>query len=669
MFCLKCGQELDEDSKFCPKCGAPVDAPQEKEEVAEAVEQQAAASVEPVYVMESEKSSKKGIFIGLGVVAVVAVVAALACVILGVFDTPQKMLAKAINNSKDSFISSYDKGYSSIEKIYKDVNGDMTVTVESTLGDQTKDMISNLGSTFGVDLSWIESANAEIAVDFQEKQLGLGIKGSLNGQEIGTINAVVDADTEKAYISVPEVSDAAFSGDLDMSAEELVSVLSAYTEAISNYSDRYPEPKQLDKVMSKYTDVFIQDLSNAEMEKTKTELTAGEVTAKYTQVSVKLDDKTAAQLTIDLIDTLKSDNEIKEIMRPTFEAQLQSGLYNGYFDDYDDYWDTLLETLDDARESAQEELDAIAEDPEENEDLGVLNFYIDRTHSFKGLSFENEEDETKIECYVPVSGHSAGILIRVEEYGDEQFVFQGQGEVENNLFNGSYTCSIKEEDAFSVQVEDFDIKEFSDNHNSKGKLVFNLDPSMADVISDPSAKAFTLADYAFSFDTDDLNGSYDLDILAGDESLLDIKFAFKMEDVPDMTIPSKVYDIDNMSDDEAFEMLKNVNLSSLIGNLQKSGVPEEYYEKLTTLSDAIASGDEFEMAYAIMDLTGQGDDYYYDDYYYDDYDYDSYESELSYLASLSYEEFAEYYREYYDSSASDSDLRDTYDYLVEYFGE
>ncbi|MBR1623786.1 MAG: hypothetical protein IJ675_07770, partial [Pseudobutyrivibrio sp.] len=534
-----------------------------------------------------------------------------------------------------------------------------------TLGDQTKDMLDSFGSSVGVDLSWIESANAEIAVDFQEEQVGMDIKGSLNGQEIGTINAVVDADTEKAYISAPQIiGDAAFSSDLDMSAEELISFLSTYSEAFSNYTDRYPEPKELDKALSKYTDVLIQDLSEAKMEKTKKELTAGEVTAKYTEISVKLDDKTAAQLTVDLIDTLKSDDELKETMRPAFEAQLQSDLYSDYFEDYDDYWDTLLETLDDARESAQEELDAIADDPEENEDQGVLYFYIDKTRSFKGICFEDDEDATKVEFYTPVDGRSAGLVIRVEEDGDEQFVFEGQGKVEKNLFNGSYTCAIEGEDAFSVQVVDFDTKEFADNRNYKGKLVFNLDSSLADMIDDPNAKAFTLADYALTFDTDGLNGSYDLDVLTGEESLLDIKFGFTMEDVTDMTIPSEVYDINNMSDEESFDMIKNIDLSNLISNLQKAGVPEEYYEKLTTLNNAIASGDDYEIAYALMDLTGQSDDYYYDDYEYDDYD-----AEMYYMASLSYDEFAEYYRDYYDSSASDEDIEELYQIIQEYYGE
>ena len=97
----------------------------------------------------------------------------------------------------------------------------------------------------------------------------------------------------------------------------------------------------------------------------------------------------------------------------------------------------------------------------------------------------------------------------------------------------------------------------------------------------------------------------------------------------------------------------------LTDNLKKAGVPEEFYEKLSTLDAAIQSGDDMEIYYALSALMGEDtsyyDDYEYDDYYgYDDYEYEDY-------SSMTYDEFAEYYRNYIDENGTDEDIQYYYE--------
>ena len=155
-----------------------------------------------------------------------------------------------------------------------------------------------------------------------------------------------------------------------------------------------------------------------------------------------------------------------------------------------------------------------------------------------------------------------------------------------------------------------------------------------------------------------------LDVLAGDESLAGLEITFAMEDVEDMTIPAKTIDIESLSDEDSYNLIKSLDLSSVVGNLEKAGVPSVYYQKLKDFSDAVASGDDLEIMYALSALLGQDTS---------SYGYEEEEAagddEMAYLASLSYDEFKELYLNYYDDSASDDEIKEYYDMIQLYYGE
>jgi hypothetical protein len=81
---------------------------------------------------------------------------------------------------------------------------------------------------------------------------------------------------------------------------------------------------------------------------------------------------------------------------------------------------------------------------------------------------------------------------------------------------------------------------------------------------------------------------------------------------------------------------------------------------LQQFSDALASGDDYAIMEAFGALTGQ--DYGYEEAGASDED-------LAYLASLSYDEFSELYKAYYNSEADDEEIKMMYDMLQEYYGE
>lgn len=614
----------------------------------------------PADIPEPTKNpgSKKGLFIGVGIVAAVVVIAVVLCLVFGLFATPAKMLSKAINNSKNNVIESYETGYNSMKEAYTDVSGDMTFSIEASLGDQAKTLVNELGSGMGYDLSWIDGAKADVAMDVQESQIGFDVKASLNGQEIGSVDAIVDANSEQMYLSVPEVIDGAIAEDADMDAEEIMDFIASYTETLATYADAYPDPKELDKAISKYTDIVAADLGKAEISKGKAEITAGDVTAKYTELSIELDKKTELQLELDLISTFKDDEELKELLRPLVEAEL-AAYEDSYYEDFDTMWDDMLTELESTEDLAKEDLEAIEDDEDLNEDIGTVYVYLDKKFNFTGIAFEPEEEEGKLELYHVEDGDESGMLFRFED-DSTSMIFEGQGETKKGLLNGTYTFTLDDEEYFTVELVDFDKDSYEKGTAVKGDMIFSLGTAVTDYVYEEDAKLFALAKYDFSFDTQTTSGTIGLDILAGDESFAKLTMTYAMEDVEDMTIPSTTYNLETMTDEESFEFIKSLKLGTITDNLKKAGVPEEFYEKLSTLDAAIQSGDDMEIYYALSALMGEDtsyyDDYGYDDYY--DYDYEDY-------SSMTYDEFAEYYRNYIDENGTDEDIQYYYDLFQE----
>ena len=731
MFCTKCGQEISENSKFCPKCGTPVGAANARpeapvvetketpvveatstvveepvEKVAEATEaapntveetvsavneavqepikstvvtdQQSADynyGYNPADIPEpaTQSGSKKVVAIVVALIAVVAAGAlAAGYFVFGLFATPAQLISKSIDNGKNNIFNEYKTSYKSIKNNCKDLNGDMTFSVEATLGDEAKDLLDEVGSTFGGDLSWVESGRADIAVDVQEEQIGFDVKASLNGQDIGSFNAIVDADSEKAYLSIPEVfGDVALEAEGDFDSEAFMEMLASYSEQFTNYAEIYPDPDKFNKCVTKYTDIISKDLSKCEIDKGKTEITAGDVSAKYTELEIQLDNKTALKIADDLLKEFEDDDDLKELLRPIFEAERESAAYEGYwddfydyYDDFDDYWDKILDDASIAKDEVEKKLEDIEDDEDLNEDIATVYLYVDG-FNFKGIAVEPEDSDARLEIFSVEKGNKSGLRFSYDD-GYSEYVFEGQGETKKGLFNGNFTLEADDEEYLTVEVKDFDKKAYDKKRACKGDIILSLGEGLTGDLYNETSQMFGLAKYDIFFDTEDVSGTVGVDILVDDESFAKITMSYSLENVEDMKIPRDTVDFDNMSEDELLDFVKGINLDKLIKNLEKAGVPSDYYEVLEEINDALASGDVMEIYYALGSLMGSSSYDYYDydyyDYDYDDYDYDDYDYDYDYD---DYDYDYDYDDYYYDYDDYDDDY-DDYDYYFDY---
>ncbi len=612
------------------------------------------------------KKSRKGLIIGIiaGLIAIIAIVAVLF--FNGTLMPAKMMLGKAVNKGKGEFLDQYKQGYEVIQKTSKDVNGDGKISMKVSIGEQTKQVLASTG----VDLSWFDSAQINVDTDVQKEQFGVKIAGSINDTSITSADVVLDSNSEKAYVSCPDIfGDKAIVTDTGIQGQLLSKSLEKYSNTYSQLADKYPTPEVMEKIVTKYSDVLVQDLKDADVKKSKKEVKAGDVSAKYYQLEIALDTKTVDQVTLDIIDVIEKDKDTKNVFENALKDQFEYGAYSFMYDSFDDFWADMIKNLGETKTKLKTELDAVKKNPEKNEDMGTLYVYIDNSMETKGMHLDIKNLSTKdysFEYLITEDGNNSGLLINGKKDGKNSFVMEGQGEDKSDIFSGQYKVSVNDKDVCTLAVEDFELTPYE---KSKGKVKIKLDSFATDSFKGSPMEAFTLADYVITFDTKSNNAKMDLDVKSGDASLLTLNIAYSFEKIEDMSVPTNVVDPNNLSDEEAYNAIKSLNLTSVLGNLEKAGVPEIYYKKYKYLSDALATGDDMEIANALHNIHGGSDGWDgaepLDEYGEDNPDdLESTKRVLKAAADMPFDDFAELYRmtEGHEN-ATDEEIREVQEML------
>ncbi|WP_033151903.1 zinc ribbon domain-containing protein [Pseudobutyrivibrio ruminis] len=584
--------------------------------------------IPPAEEAPAPKKGKKGIIIAIVVVVVIALLAVGGFFAYKFINNPAKMLSKAIDNQSGSLVEEYEVSYNSIQESYADLNGDMTLSVDFTLGDKIKSLLADEMGMTAADISWFNSAGATIAMDVQDKSLGLDVDASINGTHITTFQALIDANAGEAYVSAPEiVSDASFIAGSDFDKQEIVKAIADYTTQLSTYAETYPTPAQMSTTADNYASIIKKDLAGADITKDKKEIKASGVKATYTELAITIDAKTDAQLTYDLAEAFEEDDDLKEMLMPFLEAEIQSDEESEYAD-AEEYWDDITSDVSSAKKDAKKTLEKIEKNPKKNKDVGVLYVYLDSAFNIKGISYDDDAEGEVFTLYMPEDGADSGLKLKIVNTEGEALTIDGKGTSQDEFLNGTYTVALDDEEYFTVEVKNFDQKTYSKTRGVNAEFLVTLGEGMTESIYEDDMQFLALAQYDFVVQTEGTTGKIDMNVMADNDSLLQVNLSYSMEDVPDMAKAGTVYDLENMDGEEMIDLLKIVDLSSTVSNLEAAKVPSEYVEVLKTISETLKSGDDEAIYSLVLGLYGYDsyydDSYYYDDYYDDYYDYDDY---------------------------------------------
>ncbi|MBE6836224.1 MAG: zinc ribbon domain-containing protein [Ruminococcaceae bacterium] len=314
MFCSKCGSQIPEGGKFCPKCGNPVNP------AAQAVQPQTVnnqyLNYTPVQNKKSKKSGKKTALIVLGIIAAVIIALALAIAVFW------QGIARAVLG---------EAGFYAWRE-YKTLNKILTVNDFEKLGENERLTAKAVITGESGDLAYQKileklSAHVDLSYDSEEEKGYSAVSIYSDEKEEATAN--ISFDDDKIGIIVPQLTDKKFYADLD-SGENDVEI-------------------DLTPVIDEFTNIISQlDLSGL---KAKTEVDKKVIDLKeYRNVTFTLNGEEASGLLVDLLTAVKNDEALFDALDPVFKEAYENssrfGLNN--VQDYGEYKEKIIAGIDKA---------------------------------------------------------------------------------------------------------------------------------------------------------------------------------------------------------------------------------------------------------------------------------------------------------------------------------
>lgn len=550
-------------------------------------------------------------------------------------------LAEKISSRYSTALDYYKNGQkSSVSIQYAPSETAKTEFLESLLGSDYK-------NTDDPDYQQIinlveKNDNYKLGIDssFKDGITQFSLYGDVNDERLTSLEYIMDIQNFDFFLRIPELTEKYLGFEMsdyineafEEEDEETQAILDLYMDILEDPGE-FLSPKDIETEIVKYVNVWNDSIDKVKLEKSE-EVSICDIETKYTVVSVKLDDELLDEIAVNMLEELRDDKIITELLVDKL-AIVEEDEYEEFFDeaisdfesDYDEkYYDDeedYDEDYDDFN-SYEEDYDYAEEYDDTNsyeDDETSLTFktYIDPTGAIRGFSLKESSDN----CLSAIFGMDDGKVrgeVYMKEDGEEFFRAELYATGDNDKYTGSIDVIVNdgyydyeydeatddyeeiwvdETTNLSLEFEDFKIvnKEMCYIEGDVVLIIPDFDPIQLDFTSDGKSQ-----DIAYQIVVDDtdygvvtLNYSAtedaDIDIPSEDDSLMvDLE---ESENIPISDYVSK----EQMAD-------------YLTGLFVKLGVDEEFIA--ADIEETVDSMYE-EIEEGFDDSVYEDDEYFYDD--------------------------------------------------------
>lgn len=565
MKCNNCGAKMQPGEKFCPVCG------QQAENQVENEKEQLGAM--PNHVKKPKKSSGFKIGIAIALIAVLALGTVAGAKVIGMIKkagmSPAEYYQYVETKNRDSgeklILGYYDKFRESFA-------GD-SYAKEIKMKIEASNTAKSLLSLTGLDITNVKNLELNLLTGKEGKAYSNQMKLRGNGSDLLTFNTYMDWKDKKAYYQIPELSQSYLDisdilssektaevdqeggsldgAEADSSVEDLNIALAGTFLPLYDLDSILVETDDIKEIYERYTDLLIKSANN--VKKSEGGCEAEGVSQKADQYSVTLEDKEVTALAKKFVETLKSDQTIKEIVE------------NMGQDTYQEYTDRLERELDSIEGTQAGEIEAVMD-----VQVGSKDRIIGRkiTLTWKDGS---EQEERIIDMRCPRDGDDFGLTFSVEADGEEILSLHGRGTEKLGIVNGEFTLdtngslNLTDNSLLSagklliVTLEDYDLSKYAE-----GKMSGTITYSTEAVAS--------LANYFLKIEGggDMKESSGKITILAGKEPFVTVHVTMNSDVELGTTKPSKsdtVYDLNDSGDMAAYQ--SEMDILELLEDVQE----------------------------------------------------------------------------------------------------
>ncbi len=506
------------------------------------------------------------------------------------FTSPEKQIVKVNTSYFGSVIDDVFTAVDSVSEASSDVKEGFKTTLTVIPGEE---MLAESESTSIKSVGFSASAMVDNKISAQD------ISVLINDENVITAKTYIDANIPAAYFSIPELSDDLIMvsvDDLDeviddMTAiNELTTTLTESTESLTTSLEELGITKEVfDRINERYINLVfesIDDVSRA----TNVEGDVNGAEFKYTTLTVELTYQDLYDISIDVLEEVKDDDDIKDIIMKAYDEVATIATTEG---------SEMEMTAEEMYAEFVSGIDEMLEGMEEPEDNDEFDMDDEFAKVVEWLDKDNNLVGFELSSLVKDEEFSMGMLMvdNDKEYAIEEWVFDG------------YTVAMQI-DGY-LEKEDKAVTGYINMSVDGEEMKFNFDKFLVDEEADVISGSFDATmvtgydEYQekmgikFTADTTNSVKTTSMTMLENDKEMLTFKLVNETIPFTSIVIPEYKYTIDQME-----EYLENCDTEAYLDDM-KNKLGEDVYNEIM--------GDmDIDLPVSIPDIEGMTEDEAFD---------------------------------------------------------
>ena len=483
MFCKNCGTKINDNSKFCPRCGKPVGAPAAQPGQTQAADGGQSQWQDPNQPWQWEntgtqtppqKPRRSKLKVIIPVVAGVTVVA----LGIGGFAFSRTNFFRSRFSSPSSYYRYVEAR--SIETAAKRLGNVLERSARMTSLDMNLSLGNAAMAMMGV--AGYDEEDALAAISDLQIKTRTGQDGDLWGQEVllysgdtylTSINMVTDHTDGETFVQFPELS----SSYLSYSADEMQDMGMTPESLTGIYN--MPDVGLMINLFNRYSSLILEFTDNVSREKDS--VTVDGITQDALLLTVELDSRQMNDLAAAYVDTIKTDDEFREYMTWCFD--LLGGYYSSY--SYDGGYTSSEDLYEDFIDELESGLDASGGSMDGQGSLS-MEVWVDSDGEVIGRSLSVTVDGETMELlhYLTVKDREAYAAEVVLGEPDDEYIggirILGQGTIDKDLADGVFYVESNGMEVCEIEVTDYDVAKAKEGYTD-GTFAFSTqtEPELA----------------------------------------------------------------------------------------------------------------------------------------------------------------------------------------------
>lgn len=583
MFCENCGCELKDDVLFCPKCGCRVSELQEASAPTPAVPPVTPA----VFSAAPAPAKKKKFWIIPAVIGVVVIALGVAAVCNAAalknrfkkaFSTPEEYYQYVEYQNAEEMAGHLFNIYGNALASSDFSNQSVSMDWEVILGDDGRELLESL---IPYDMDWLETFSGSFDINIKDMMYNLSGSLTLGRQNVISADMVADLEEGEFFLKVPELSDKYLGINLeDITDESFES--DTYAELLQGQYQIVAalDTDMLEKLTLSYLETALACIDDVEV--SSDELSLGDVSHKYTKISVDIDEDTVRNMLEAVLTKLEKDKDFEELFLTQVEAALN--YYQILYGDYYEYYfedvtpETLYEDFLDGVEEMLDDMDSFSMDSKIR-----MNIWVDAKGNIVGreVRISTPYDKVTVRYQMVQSGRRFAFEAKLDD-GYDKLEIEGSGTKSGDKLTGEFELVSDGMVMLNVSTENFDIESLKDGYLN-GSLTFSLGKDLVKELYGQSYEGISVSTkYALRLEGNMKKNQTKLTVtlLHNEYELVTVEIDMTEGKGKNVAVPSgrEVAQIEDEA--ELIEWAMEAKWDNILQNLKKGGLDTELYELL-----------------------------------------------------------------------------------------